>query len=472
MADIDQWSIVSANNNSASPDGWPENMAPAGVNDSARENMRAIRKQWNDAQWFQYGDGDGAATVTWVASNQFKVEGVDVSTEYHVGRRVKVTAATPGTIYGTISAVAFVTDTTVTVTFDSGSLSNEALTVWLSILRADNTGIPANQLASDVFVAGAGSVSAPSVTFSGDTDTGTYSPAADQWAVAIAGVERFLLSATAAAFPQPITTTDTSGSAVAARLLELYRNSSTPAVADEIVEIALAGNDAALAKIIYANLKAKILTIGAGTEDGEWILGALNNGTLADVLSGGPNGIYTAGATGGAQGVDSLNIKQLFFDGVRHGFEKFGPSTLTGSAVAFTSLRAGINRITVSIKALSLSGTDGALIQLGDSGGYETTGYTGTVRENDVGGGIWSTAGITLHQTGGAADQLNIILDLIHVGSNEWLVRGSGTYQGDTSSGSISTNGHKTLTGELDRLQIVPSGANTFDNGTISLLVE
>src|SRR3990167_304736 len=40
--DVRQWSTTAASNNDASPDGWPENMAPSGVNDSARENMAAI----------------------------------------------------------------------------------------------------------------------------------------------------------------------------------------------------------------------------------------------------------------------------------------------------------------------------------------------------------------------------------------------------------------------------------------------
>src|SRR3990167_2953323 len=40
--DVRQWSTTAASNNDGSPDGWPENMAPSGVNVSARENMAAI----------------------------------------------------------------------------------------------------------------------------------------------------------------------------------------------------------------------------------------------------------------------------------------------------------------------------------------------------------------------------------------------------------------------------------------------
>ena len=141
---IEAWSTTPASNNSAPPAGAPEGMAPSTVNNVIRQQMADHRAQWNDAQWFEYGDGDGAATVSYVAATQFKVEGVDVTAVYHVGRRVKIVASTPGTIYGTINTVSFSTDTTVTVSFDSGSLSNEALTVSLGIMSQDNHAVPAH----------------------------------------------------------------------------------------------------------------------------------------------------------------------------------------------------------------------------------------------------------------------------------------------------------------------------------------
>ncbi len=125
---IESWSTTAASNFAG----------PTTVFDVIHQMMADHRARWNDAQWFEYGDGDGPATVTYVAATQFKVEGVDVSAAYHVDRRVKVVAKTPGTIYGTITAVSFSTDTTVTVAFDSGSLSDQELTVSLAILTATN----------------------------------------------------------------------------------------------------------------------------------------------------------------------------------------------------------------------------------------------------------------------------------------------------------------------------------------------
>jgi len=49
MADLSQsnWSETDANNNSASPDGAPEGMAPSGVNDTIRALMGALKRFWN-----------------------------------------------------------------------------------------------------------------------------------------------------------------------------------------------------------------------------------------------------------------------------------------------------------------------------------------------------------------------------------------------------------------------------------------
>ena len=46
MSDIEDWSTTAASNNSASPDGFPEGMAPSGVNNSAREVMASVKTWW------------------------------------------------------------------------------------------------------------------------------------------------------------------------------------------------------------------------------------------------------------------------------------------------------------------------------------------------------------------------------------------------------------------------------------------
>ena len=50
MSTIDNWSTTAASNNASSPNGFPEGMAPSGVNDSAREVMAAVAKWYQDQQ--------------------------------------------------------------------------------------------------------------------------------------------------------------------------------------------------------------------------------------------------------------------------------------------------------------------------------------------------------------------------------------------------------------------------------------
>jgi hypothetical protein len=120
-----------------------EGMLPSNINNAFRDIMADIRQHYNTSEWIEYGDGAGTYTPTYVSGTSFTIDGVNVAAIYHVGRRVKVTASTPGTIYGSITAVAFSTNTTVTVSWDSGSLSSEAITsVYISALAETNSSIP------------------------------------------------------------------------------------------------------------------------------------------------------------------------------------------------------------------------------------------------------------------------------------------------------------------------------------------
>lgn len=67
----------------------------------------------------------------------------------------------------------------------------------------------AQQTFSSGLLASAGSASAPSVGFSGDTNTGMYSPGADQWAIATNGAQRFLINVNTVTFANVSTFTIT-----------------------------------------------------------------------------------------------------------------------------------------------------------------------------------------------------------------------------------------------------------------------
>ena len=134
---IGKYDTTAANNTATSTGSVSvaEGMLPSNINNAFRDLMADIRQFYNSVEWIEYGDGAGTYTPAYASSTSFTIAGVDVTSQYHTGRRIKLTAPTPGTIYGTISTSSFSTNTTVNVTWDSGSLSSEAITyVYLGAL--------------------------------------------------------------------------------------------------------------------------------------------------------------------------------------------------------------------------------------------------------------------------------------------------------------------------------------------------
>ena len=143
MAGIKDYSTTAANNTTVGSISVAEGMLPSNINNAFRGLASEIREWYNDSQWVEYGDGDGSFTAAYASATSFTIAGTDVTSFYHANRRIKLTASTPGTIYGTISSSSFSTNTTVNVTWDSGSLSNEAISnVYVGILSKTNSSIP------------------------------------------------------------------------------------------------------------------------------------------------------------------------------------------------------------------------------------------------------------------------------------------------------------------------------------------
>jgi len=107
MAGIKDYSTTQANNTSLNGINTAEGMLPSNLNNAIRALMKNTREWYNDSQWVEYGDGDAAFTAAYASATSFTIAGVNVTAIYHAGRRIKLTASTPGTIYGTISSSTF-----------------------------------------------------------------------------------------------------------------------------------------------------------------------------------------------------------------------------------------------------------------------------------------------------------------------------------------------------------------------------
>jgi len=142
MAGIKDYSTTASNNSSVGGVNIAEGMLPSNINNAFRAITADIREFYNDSQWVIYGDGDGAHTFAYVSGTAFTVAGANVTSFYHAGRRVKAVGSSTGTIVGTIASSSFSSNTTVNVTWDSGSLQNESLVIYVGILSKTNNSIP------------------------------------------------------------------------------------------------------------------------------------------------------------------------------------------------------------------------------------------------------------------------------------------------------------------------------------------
>ena len=140
---IKDYSTTQASNTTLNSIDVDEGMLPSNLNNAIRALMKNTRDWFNDSQWVEFGDGSGSYTAAYVSATSFTINGSDVTSTYHAGRRIKLTASTPGTIYGTIASSSFSTNTTVNITWDSGSLANEAISnVYIAALSKTNSSIP------------------------------------------------------------------------------------------------------------------------------------------------------------------------------------------------------------------------------------------------------------------------------------------------------------------------------------------
>jgi hypothetical protein len=151
-------------------------------------------------------------------------------------------------------------------------------------------------------------------------------------------------------------------------------------------------------------------------------------------------------------------------------------ASTSGTSIDFTSIPSWVKRITVMLSDVSTSGTSNWQIQLGDSGGVETTSYSSAVSRIGASGGSNSTAtsGFLIHNAIVAAGAFlaTAQITLLDASSNTWSCFGTSNSSGSTNSGCLF-NGSKALSATLTQVRITTAnGTDTFDAGTINILYE
>jgi hypothetical protein len=144
-------------------------------------------------------------------------------------------------------------------------------------------------------------------------------------------------------------------------------------------------------------------------------------------------------------------------------------ASTSGTSIDFTGLPSWCKRVTVMFQDVSSNGTSNFLVQLGDSGGIENTGYLGAGNNN---------ASISNYTTGFGTPLANAstailqgVMTIQKITGNSWIASGAFSRSDFASAGVIS--GSKTLSDVLDRVRITTvNGTDAFDAGSVNLLYE
>jgi hypothetical protein len=204
-------------------------------------------------------------------------------------------------------------------------------------------------------------------------------------------------------------------------------------------------------------------------------MSTLNTTNLKNPSSGSNNIVLNTDGTTTVPTLSSTAITSTDITGTTiQGTIKSGTAvaSTSGTAIDFTSIPSWVKRVTVMFSGVSTNGTSGYLIQLGDSGGIENTGYVSSGTRSgasSISTGS-STAGFYI-RANAAADAHSGSFIITNLSSNTWSLHGSVA----TGAGNnvLTSAGAKTLSDTLDRIRITTeNGTDTFDAGSVNILLE
>lgn len=236
---------------------------------------------------------------------------------------------------------------------------------------------------------------------------------------------------------------------------------ATPVDADMIpLKDSAASN--VLKYLTWANLKATLLGAITGTAltmaTGK-LLGRTTASTGAiEEITVGTGLTLSAGSLSASGGVTLATLQ----------------NSTSGTSIDFTGIPSGTKAITVMFDVVSTNGTSNTMIQIGDSGGIENTGYTSVRSFDDSGTSLnlasGDTSGWNTNDPGSAANQRTGVfhLYLMDSSTNTWQItfRIAFMNTGNRISAGVGT---KALSATLDRVRITSVSADSFDGGKINI---
>lgn len=385
---VSNYSTTASSNTAINGVNISEGMSPSDVNNAIREQLKDVRSVWNDKEWFLLGDGDGTTTFTRASASSVTVAS-DITSTHHVGRRVKIIGSATGTIFGKIATSSFSSpNTTLTFTFDSGSLNSGDTTVAVYVgsvftnpanpvvdednMASDSAILPPSQQSTKAFVtSGTVTLSNKSINLGSNTLTGTTAQfntaLSDNDFATLAGSENL----TNKTLTSPILNTAISGTAFKDED-DMASNSATAVASQQSIK-AYVDQQVGLSDLDISDGSSTI-AIDLDSET----LGLLG-GTGIDSTASGNNVTFAIDSTVATKtGTETLTNKTI--SGSSNTLSNIANSSLTNSTVSYGGV------------SLALGGTDATpAFDLQDATSYPASALTGTVSNSQLGTGIDAT---------------------------------------------------------------------------------
>ncbi len=369
-----------------------EGMSPSDVNNAIRQELKDVRDFANDKEWFLLGSGTSTVTYTRASSTSVTIN-ADVTTAYHVGRRIKITGTNTGTIYGKIATSSYSSpNTTVSFTFDSGTINASDSTVSVFVgstytnpaipvvdednMASNSAVLPPSQQSVKAYVdGGTATITGKTINLANNTLTGTTAQfntaLSDNDFTTLAGSETL----TNKTLTSPVLNTAISGTAFKDE--DNMSSDSATAVASQQSIKAYVDNQVGLSDLDYAG------DSGTGAVDLDSQTFTLAGGEGIDTTASGQT-LTIAGedATTSNKGIASFNSDNFAVSS--------GAVTIKDGGVANAELvNSTVNYGGVS---LSLGGSDTTpAFNLADATGYLSSNLSGNIADSQLGSNITVT---------------------------------------------------------------------------------